>query len=77
MIWEEDQAERYFVWVSLSIGDMLRASQKAIQQVSLIMRVGIFISVGFMVEATQITLDLGNDQEEVVLKRLDMMTKVG
>ena len=56
---------------------MLRALQKAIQQVSLIVRVGIFISVGFMVEATQITLDLGNDQEEVVLKRLDMMTKVG
>ena len=77
MIWEEDQAERSFVWVSLSIGDMLRASQKVIQQVSLIMRVGIFISVDFMVEATQITLDLGNDQEEVVLKRLDMMTKVG
>ena len=77
MIWEEDQAERSFVWVSLSTGIILHALPKVIQQVSLIVRVGIFISVGFMVEATQITLDLGNDQAEVVLKRLDMMMKVG
>ena len=77
MIWEEDQAERYFVWENLSIGIILHALPKVIQQVSLIVKVGIFISVGFMVEAIQITLDLGNDQEEVVLKRLDMMTKVG
>ena len=77
MIWEEDQAERSFVWVSLSTGIILHALPKVIQQVSLIVRVGIFISVGFMVEAIQITLDLGNDQAEVVLKRLDMMMKVG
>lgn len=77
MIWEEDQAERYFAWVNLSIGDMLIASQKDIQQVSLINRVGTFINVGFMEVAIQITLDLRNDQEEVVLKRLDMMMKVG
>ena len=77
MIWEEDQAERYFVWVNLSIGDMLIASQKDIQQVSLIKRVGTFINVGFMEVVIQITLDLRNDQAEVVLKRLDMMMKVG
>ena len=56
---------------------MLIASQKDIQQVSLINRVGTFINVGFMEVAIQITLDLRNDQAEVVLKRLDMMTKVG
>lgn len=77
MIWEEDQAERSFVWVNLSIEDMLIASQKDIQQVNLINRVGTFINVGFMEVAIQITLDLRNDQAEVVLKRLDMMTKVG
>lgn len=77
MIWEEDQAERSFAWVNLNIGDMLIASQKDIQQVSLINRVGTFINVGFMEVAIQITLDLKNDQAEVVLKRLDMMMKVG
>lgn len=41
------------------------------------MRVETFINVGFMEVAIQITLDLKNDQAEVVLKRLDMMMKVG
>jgi hypothetical protein len=74
--WEEDQAERSFVWVYLSIVAS-HVLQKVIQQVSLIVMETMFISVVSMVEETLITLVLKTEQAKVVLKSLDMMMKVG
>ena len=76
MIWEEDQAERSFVWVCLSIVANL-VLQKVIQQVSLISLEKIFLNVGFMGVVTQTTSVLKIEQVKVVLKSLDMMMKVG
>jgi len=76
MIWEEDQAERSFVWVYLSIVAS-HVLQKVIQQVSLIVMETMFISVVSMVEETLITLVLKTEQAKVVLKSLAMMMKVG
>ena len=76
MIWEEDQAERSFVWVCLNIVANL-VLQKVIQQVSLISLEKIFLNVGFMGVVTQTTLDSKIEQVRVVLKSLDMMMKVG
>ena len=76
MIWEEDQAERSFVWVCQSIV-VSHVLQKVIQQVSLISLEKIFISADFMGAVTVIISALKIEQAEVVLKRLDMMMKVG
>jgi hypothetical protein len=76
MIWEEDQAERYFVWVCQSIVAS-HVLQKVIQQVSLISLEKIFLNVGFMGVVTQTTLASEIEQVRVVLKSLDMMMKVG
>lgn len=76
MIWEEDQAERYFVWVCQSIVANL-VLQKVIQQVSLISLEKIFLNVGSMVRETVISSALKIEQVRVVLKSLDMMMKVG
>lgn len=76
MIWEEDQAERSFVWVCQSIV-VSHVLQKVIQQVSLISLEKIFLNVGFMGVVTQTTLASKIEQVRVVLKSLDMMMKVG
>ena len=76
MIWEEDQAEKSFVWVCQSIV-VSHVLQKVIQQVSLISLEKIFLNVGFMGVVTQTTLALEIEQVRVVLKSLDMMMKVG
>ena len=76
MIWEEDQAEKSFVWVCQSIV-VSHVLQKVIQQVSLISLEKIFLNVGFMVVVTQTTSVSEIEQVRVVLKSLDMMMKVG
>ena len=76
MIWEEDQAEKSFVWVCQSIV-VSHVLQKVIQQVSLISLEKIFLNVGFMGVVTQTTLASKIEQVRVVLKSLDMMMKVG
>ena len=76
MIWEEDQAERSFVWVCQSIV-VSHVLQKVIQQVSLISLEKIFLNVGFMGVVTQTTLASKIEQVKVVSKSLDMMMKVG
>ena len=76
MIWEEDQAEKSFVWVCQSIV-VSHVLQKVIQQVSLISLEKIFLNVGFMVEAIQTTSVSEIEQVRVVLKSLYMMMKVG
>ncbi len=75
--WEEDQAERSFVWVCLNIEVESHVFLKATQQVSLIVMETMFISVVSMVEETLITLVLKTEQTKVVLKSLAMMMKVG
>jgi len=74
--WEEDQAERSFVWVYLSIVAS-HVLQKVIQQVSLISLEKIFINVGSMGAVIVTISALKTEQAKVVLKSLDMMMKVG
>jgi hypothetical protein len=74
--WEEDQAERSFVWVYLSIVAS-HVLQKVIQQVSLISLEKIFINVGSMGAVIVTISALKTEQAKVVLKSLAMMMKVG